>query len=194
MRASQRAGLLLAAALVLGHAGADAETRVFVMNEESDDVHLIDTATDTVVKEIAVPRNPRGMRFTADSRLLFVASEQAHVVSVIDVAQLALTKSAPTGGSRPVDVIFAPDGARAYVSHGQSGDIRVLDTASLKVLKAIPVGPRTWWTALTPDGRFLWATVGRTNEVAVIDTRSDTVVARVPCGTLPWGIAVANVP
>src|SRR2546427_406645 len=228
MRGLQLAAPLLVAALVLGHARAGAEVRVFVTNEKSDnvtvidaatrkviqsipvgkrprgvavspygrrdDVHLIETASDTVVKQIPVPRNPRGMRFTADSRFLFVASEQAHVVSVVDMAQLSVIKSVPTGGSRPVDVAFTLDGSRAYVSHGQSGDVRVLDTVSLRVLAAIPVGPRTWWTALTPDGRFLWATVGRPNEVAVIDTQSNTVVARVPCGTLPWGIAIANVP
>src|SRR5881296_3553406 len=67
------------------------------------------------------------MRFTADSRFLFVASEQAHVVSVVDMAQLSVIKSVPTGGSRPVDVAFTLDGSRAYVSHGQSGDVRVLD-------------------------------------------------------------------
>src|SRR2546428_473406 len=204
MRGLQFAAPLLVAALVLGHARAGAEVRVFVTNEKSDNVTVIDAATRKVIKSIPVgkrPRGvavrsdgPRGMRFTADSRFLFVASEQAHVVSVVDMAQLSVIKSVPTGGSRPVDVAFTLDGSRAYVSHGQSGDVRVLDAVSLRVLAAIPVGPRTWWTALTPDGRFLWATVGRPNEVAVIDTRSNTVVARVPCGTLPWGIAIANVP
>src|SRR4029077_16083145 len=117
----------------------------------SDDVHLIATESDTVVTRIAVPKNPRGMRFTADSRRLFVASEQAHVVSVIDMAEMRVVRSAPTGGQRPVDIVLTPDGSRLYVSHGQSGDVRVLDSASLNVLAVIPVGPRTWWTALSPD-------------------------------------------
>ena len=167
---------------------------IAVSNETSDDIHVIETASDAVVRRIAVPKNPRGMRFTADSRHLWVASEQAHVVSVIDMKGMTVIKSAPTGGSRPVDITLARDGARAYVSHGQSGDVRVLDTTSLEVLAVIPVGPRAWWTALTPEGRFLYVTIGRASEVAVIDTQSNTVVARVPCGTLPWGVAIANVP
>jgi len=113
---------------------------------------------------------------------------------VIDMADLKVVKSAPTGGGRPVDVVLTPDGSRLYVSHGQSGDVRVLDSASLKVLTVIPTGPRTWWTALSPDARFLYATVGRANELAVIDTSSNTVVARIPCGTLPWGVAIADTP
>jgi len=40
----------------------------------SDDIHLIATSSDTVVKQVAVPQEPAGMRFTADSRHLFVAS------------------------------------------------------------------------------------------------------------------------
>ena len=110
------------------------------------------------------------------------------------MTQMAVVRSAPTGGGRPVDVMLTPDGSRAYVSHGQSGDVRVLDTASLRLLATIPTGPRTWWTALTPDGRFLYATVGRAGEVAVIDTQSNAVVARIPCGALPWGVAIADVP
>src|SRR4030095_9506104 len=113
-----------------------------------------------------------GMRFTADSRQLYVASEQAHVVSVIDMAEMRVVKSAPTGGSRPVDIVLTSDGSRLYVSHGQSADVRVLDSASLNVLTVIPTGPRTWWTVLSPDARFLYATVGRANELPGLDTRS----------------------
>jgi YVTN family beta-propeller protein len=110
------------------------------------------------------------------------------------VATMRVTRSGPTGGMRPVDIVLSPDGRRAYVSHGQSGDVRVVDTESLAVTTVIPTGPRSWWMASTPDGRFLWVTVGRANEVAVIDTETNTVVRRVSAGTLPWGIAIADVP
>ena len=155
---------------------------------------MIETATHTVVKKIPVPKNPRGMRFTPDSRWLLVASEQAHEVSTIDMAKLAVVRSVKTGGNRPVDVSITADGTRAFVSHGQSGDVRILEVATLEVLATIPVGPRAWWTALTPDGASLYVTVGRANEVAIIDTRTNALVARVPCGTLPWGVAIADTP
>jgi len=164
-----------------------------VSNETSNEVHFVDTVSATIVGKVAVPRNPRGMRFTADSRRLYVASEQAHVVSVIDVEQRTLIKSVPTGGERPVDIILSPDGARLYVSHGASGDVRILDAATLQLVTTIPVGPRAWWMAITPDNRFIYVTVGRANEVVVIDTGSNTVAARIPAGALPWGVALAEV-
>ena len=116
------------------------------------------------------------------------------MVSLIDVATLAVEKSAPTGGQRPVDVTLSRDGKRAFVSHGQSGDLRVLDTTTLGVLATIPVGPRAWWTALTPDGSRLYVTVGRAGEVVVVDTATNAVTARIKAGTLPWGVAIADVP
>jgi len=113
---------------------------------------------------------------------------------VIDMTQMRVVKSAPTGGSRPVDVALSRDGKRAWVSHGGSGDIRVLDASTLDVLATIAVGPRAWWTALTPDGSRLYVTVGRAGDVAVIDTAAAKVVGRVATGTLPWGIVIVDVP
>jgi len=167
---------------------------VVVSNETSNDLHVVDTASNTVVKKVAVPKNPRGMRFSADSRRLFVASEQAHVVTVLDVPAFTIAKSVPTGGQRPVDVVLSADGQRAWVSHGQSGDVRVLDAQTLELSTTIAVGPRAWWMALTPDGSRLYVTVGRAGEVVVIDTAAGRVSGRVKAGTLPWGVAIVDVP
>ena len=58
--------------------------------------------------KVAVPKNPRGMRFTSDGRRLWVASEGADSVSIIDMASMTVVRSAPTGGERPVDIVFTP--------------------------------------------------------------------------------------
>jgi YVTN family beta-propeller protein len=166
---------------------------VAVSNETSHELHLFDTASATLVGKVSVPRNPRGMRFAADSRRLFVACEQDHVVAVVDVERREKIDAFSTGGERPVDVIVSRDGARLYVSHGRSEDVRVFDAATFKRLAIVPAGPRAWWMALTPDGRSLYVTVGRANEVVAIDTRSNRVETRVSVGTLPWGIAIAEV-
>jgi YVTN family beta-propeller protein len=163
---------------------------VAVSNETSHDIYLYDTAAGTLAGKVEVPKNPRGMRFTADSRRLYVASEQAHVVSIVDVAKQQVLQTGATGGQRPVDIIISPDGARLYVSHGGSGEVRILDSITLKPMTTIPTGPQSWWMARTFDHRFIYVTVGRANEVVVIDTMADAVAARIPAGTLPWGVAV----
>jgi YVTN family beta-propeller protein len=166
---------------------------VAVSNESSHDVYLIDAAGD-VVTRIPVPENPRGMRFTRDSQRLYVASERAQSISLVDIARRAIVRRAPTGGTRPVDVMLSHDERRLYVSHGGSGDLRVLDAATFELVTAVPVGPRAWWMAMTPDGQYLWITVGRANEVVVVDTTSHAVSARIAAGLLPWGVTIVDVP
>ena len=166
---------------------------VAVSNETSNEIHFVDTGSATIIGKLSVPANPRGMRFSADSRRLFVASEKANTISTIDVATRKLINSVPTGGERPVDVVFCPDEARLYISHGASGDVRVMEAATLNFVTSIPVGPRAWWMTQTPDKKLIYVTVGRANQIAAIDVETNKVAARITAGTLPWGVAIATV-
>src|SRR3989441_6583349 len=116
MRASQRAGLLLATALVLGHAGADAETRVFVTNEKSDDVTVIDATTRKVVTTIPVGKRPRGVAVSPDGRRVYVTNSNSDSLSVIDTKSLAVLRTVPAGPD-PQGVAVKPGGAPAFVGN-----------------------------------------------------------------------------
>ena len=52
---------------------ASAQPRVYVTNERSNDVSVIDTLNDSVVSTIDVGKRPRGVRVRADGKLLYVA-------------------------------------------------------------------------------------------------------------------------
>ena len=153
---------------------------------------FIDTANLSLAGKVPVGRNPRGIRFTADSRRS-VACEQDNVVLLVSVAERKLIKSMPTGGERPVDIALSPDCKSIYVSHGRSEDARVFEADTWNLLATIPVGPRAWWVALTSDSRFLYVTVGRANEVVLVDTQTNQVSARIKAGELPWGVAIAEI-
>src|SRR5256885_7633113 len=114
MRASQRAGLLLAAALVLGHARADAETRVFVTNEKSDDVTVIDATTRKVVTTIPVGKRPRGVAVSPDGRRVYVTNSNSDSLSVIDTKSLAVLRTVPAG-LHPQGVDLKPAGAPRHL-------------------------------------------------------------------------------
>src|SRR3989442_14645141 len=126
MRASQRAGLLLAAALVLGHAGADAETRVFVTNEKSDDVTVIDATTRKVVTTIPVGKRPRGVAVRPDGRRVYVTNSNSDSLSVIDTKSLAVLRAGPAGPPPPGGDVQPGRGGR---SRGQQNE---------------PLGARPW--------------------------------------------------
>src|SRR2546422_4850989 len=99
MRGLQFAAPLLVAALVLGHARAGAEVRVFVTNEKSDNVTVIDAATRKVIKSIPVGKRPRGVAVSPDGRRVYVTNSNSDTLSVIDARSLAVLSTVPAGGA-----------------------------------------------------------------------------------------------
>ena len=60
--------------------------RVFVTNEKSDEVTVIDASTRAVIKTIAVGKCPRGVATSPDGRRVYVANSNSDSLSVIDAA------------------------------------------------------------------------------------------------------------
>src|SRR5256885_15524362 len=101
MRGLQFAAPLLVAALVLGHARAGAEVRVFVTNEKSDNVTVIDAATRKVIKSIPVGKRPRGVAVSPGGRRVFVTHRDSDTLSGIDARSLAGLGAGPGGAGAP---------------------------------------------------------------------------------------------
>src|SRR2546427_4642038 len=99
MRGLQLAAPLLVAALVLGHARAGAEVRVFVTNEKSDNVTVIDAATRKVIQSIPVGKRPRGVAVSPDGRRVYLTNSNSDTLSVIDARSLAVLGAVPAGGA-----------------------------------------------------------------------------------------------
>ena len=65
---------------------AQAQTFVYVTNNNSDDVSVIATASNTVVDTIAVGDGPAGVAITPDGAFVYVANAVSNDVSVIAIA------------------------------------------------------------------------------------------------------------
>ena len=75
--------------------GAPGRVRVFVTNEKSDDVTVIDASTRAVIKTIAVGKRPRGVATSPDGRRVYIANSNSDSLSVIDAATLAVLDTGP---------------------------------------------------------------------------------------------------
>ena len=60
-------------------------------------------------------KNPEHAVFSPDGRWLYVSSEEADSVDIVDVARGEVIKSVKVG-DRPRGIGFLPDGSRAYVA------------------------------------------------------------------------------
>src|ERR1700741_328789 len=108
--------LRLAATEVMALAFAPAEAKdtglIYVSNEKSNNIIVIDPKTYKVVNDIKVSRRPRDMHFNADHSKLYIACGDDDVIDVLDVAKGQVVGKLVTG---PSPETFAMDEARRRI-------------------------------------------------------------------------------
>jgi YVTN family beta-propeller protein/uncharacterized repeat protein (TIGR03803 family) len=164
----------------------------YITNSGSNNVSVIDTATNTVTATIpvGVGTNPAGVAVSPDGSKVYVANTHSNNVSVIATATNTVTATIVVGAD-PLGVAGTPDGSKVYVANTNSGgnSVSVLATAT-NTVTAIPIGNGSVGVAVTPDGSRVYVTNGAVRTVSVIATATNTVTATIPVGTEPYGVAV----
>src|SRR5690606_21514681 len=125
---------------------------VYVTNEDSRDLTVIDAATDSVVATIFVGTRPRGVLVSPDGRTVYVAltgspkcpptmpdeeceklasDKTKDGIAIVDVATRTTVRTIPAG-SDPEEFDIAPDGSRLFVSNEDADSASIVDLASGK--------------------------------------------------------------
>src|ERR1700745_246491 len=78
---------------------------IFVSNEKTNNLIVLDPKTYKVIKDIRTSRRPRDMHFSADRSKLYVACGDDDVIDIIDVAKLEVIGRIPTGASPETFVV-----------------------------------------------------------------------------------------
>ncbi|MGH3266621.1 MAG: hypothetical protein ACRDNS_32075, partial [Trebonia sp.] len=111
---------------------------VYVSNETSGTVSVINPATITVTATITVGSEPAGVAVSPtgpEAGEVYVSNETSGTVSVIDPATNTVTVTT-TVGSEPAGVAVSPTGPEAgevYVSNETSGTVSILDWEEVSV-------------------------------------------------------------
>jgi YVTN family beta-propeller protein len=181
--------------------------RVYVSNERSNDISVIDGATNQVAATIGVGKRPRGIHVSRDGRRLFVAlsgspiggpnvrdedlppaDKKADGIGVVDLASGRFVGKI-NSGSDPESFDLSRDERFLYVSNEDTGQASVVDVASEKVVKQIKVGYEPEGVTISPDGTLVYVTSESANKVHVVSTDSNTIVAEFTTSQRPRAVA-----
>jgi YVTN family beta-propeller protein len=163
---------------------------VYITNEFSDTVSVINTASNTVIATIPIGRFPYGVAAAPDGSKVYVTNPDANTVSVIDTATNTVTATIPTGKGSPFGVAATPDSSKVYVTIPGISTVSVIDTATNTVTATIGVGLAIpFGVAVSPDGSKVYITNSQNSTVSVIDTASNAVTATILVLNA-WGVAV----
>lgn len=158
---------------------------VFVSNERSNNIMVIDPAQDyAIIRTIATAGRPRDMSFNSDHSLLYVACGDDDVIDVIDMETLEVVDSIPTGRS-PEMFKLSHDDSLIYVSNEESSTVQIIDVAGKIIVNEISTGAEPEGIALNEDGTILYATSEVADMVHVIDAADAVVIENILVGTRP---------
>src|SRR5579883_2248472 len=161
---------LSVAALLLGACARKPPYTVYVSNEASGDLTVIDPVK-LESTTIPIGKRARGIHVTPDGKYIFVAlsgsplappgvdestlpppDKSADGIGVFDVAQNKMLRKVP-GGSDPEQFAVGKDGL-LYVSNEDAQGLSFVDPVKGVVLKTIPTGQEPEGVTLTQDGKW----------------------------------------
>ena len=166
-------------------------------SETTNMAHWIDGEKLEIADNTLVDPRPRYTTFTSDSQQLWITSEIAGTLSIIDTGTRRIVKTlafkipgVTQEKIQPVGIKIDPARRFAYVALGPANRVAVIDAQKLEVVDYWLVGQRVWNLEFSPDFKRLYTTNGLSNDVSIIDLENRKVLKSVAVGQYPWGIAV----
>lgn len=154
-----------------GLAGIPAGKFIYVANNGTNDVAIIETATGKILVRTKVPVGPGRISVTPDGVYLVVLSVTTGELSVVATYNQKLTGTVKVG-SVPTCVITPKQGKIAYVSNRNSNTVSVVDLTKRTLLRTVQVGNGPTGLALSSDEKKLFVANGRDNTIAVYETQT----------------------
>ena len=165
-------------------------TIIYVPNQGSGTVSVVNTATNTVINTITVSTNPQSVAFTHDGSIAYVCDEgiTTNNVDIINVATNTVVGTI-TAGSYPSALALSPKSSLLYVSNYGSGTVSVINTATNSVVNTITVGTEPYGVAINPSGTLAYIANEYSGTLSVINTTTNTVTSTLTMGSKPVGIS-----
>jgi YVTN family beta-propeller protein len=170
---------------------------VYISNEYDATISVIDTATDEVIRTIAIAGRPgevrpRGMAVSPDGRLIYVSVSDflplletpEDKITVIDVLSNAVVLEIAAGGN-PERVAISPDGTQVWAALEAIAQGGGFDTRTGERLATFRTGVEPEGVAVSPDGRWVYITAETTHSVSVIDRENLTAAGHFVVGNRP---------
>ena len=193
-------------AIAIRVASAGQPFQVYVTNESSGELSIIDSAS-LQTKTLPLGKRPRGIHASPDGNTIYVAlsgspiagpgvdesklpppDRSADGIGVFDVKQQKIVRVIPSGID-PENFDVSNDGKLMVVSNEDDSRATLLDIASGKIIHTFPVGEEPEGVKFTPDGKFAYVTSEDTGTIAVLDIATGKVVSTIKVGRRPRSVA-----
>src|SRR5438876_1218075 len=180
--------------------------RVFVTNESSGDLTVIDASTQAVVATAPLGKRPRGIKVSPDRKSLYVAlsgspnagpgvdpktlpppDRTADGIGEVDAATYKV-KRVIHAGNDPEQLDISADGRRLYVANEDAAQVSIVDVPSGNVIAIVKMGDEPEGVTIRPDGKVVYVTSEDEGAVYAVDTGTNKVLKKMAVGHRPRSI------
>lgn len=163
----------------------DPKTLVIVVNRDSSDVAIIDPATDTVIKRIALGEytNSHMAMLNHDGKKLLISGTGRDRFLVVDLVTGQVEHTVVTGKS-PEHFDVTPDGRRAFVGNLEDSTVSVIDVHEGREVQRLTGFFEPHGFSVLPDGSKVYVSSNGAHEVAVLDVASGRMLKRLAVGNV----------
>jgi YVTN family beta-propeller protein len=112
---------------------------VWVATREDGNVHIIDTARNTVKKTLSAGQFPIRVKFTPDGKRVLISNAQGGDLAIFDAATHQVVKRIPMG-EQPIGILISPDGKWAFIAASASHKVLRVDLDKLELAGEIKPG------------------------------------------------------
>jgi YVTN family beta-propeller protein len=172
-------GFILAGSLNNGL--AQTNYRIFVSNEKSGDISVINGGDFQLIKTIPVGKRPRGIQASPDGKTLYVALSGTPVEPPPQL----------DANDNPILQKHRKDDDNEIKAEKAADGIGVVDLTTDKFLRKIPAGSDPAQFALSLDGRRLYVANEDVGTTSVIDIATGKIITFIPVAPVPEGISVS---
>ena len=201
-------GLSLASGLALAQQGY----LVYATNEDSNNVSVIDGASNQVVATIDIGKRPRGLKVSPDGSRLYVAVSgapkcpptmddeecekleadlTADGIAEVDTATRAVFRVLPSGlDPEQFDVNWTT--GLMYVANENANQTSILNVEKGEIIATVATGLEPEGVRVSPDGKVAYVTGEVASDITVIDTATGSMKSKIKVGLRPRDIAFSS--
>jgi YVTN family beta-propeller protein len=174
--------------------------RIFTANIADGTVSELDVVGRKFVREFTVAPQVEGIAVTPGGEQVWVGSNQAKTVSIIDT-RAGTVAGTMSGFGLPYRLGITPDAKTVVVADPPNAVVRIVDLASRRDRMSVkmdsagttdkaefPGSPSPEGVVISRDGRTAYIAMQGSSRLAIIDIASGTVLGYVPTGGGPDGI------
>ena len=164
-------------------------TTIYATMQDSDELVVIDLASQAVRWRVPTGKLPADVYLTADDKTLFVGLTGDRFVEVYDVSNgpAKLVKRIQTGEGAHAFRAMG-DKRHIFVSNRVANTISLIDTQTMTVVSELPGPGGPDCLDLMADGRTLLVSSRWARKISVVDIIDKKVVRQIPVGRSPHGV------